>query len=431
MLFVTLRKVFKRMLVLKDSLRFEVMSKKFLLVLDDIWEEEENDKIKWENVLAPLAFGSLGSKILITTLIDSVALMIANVIKKKETLRLEGLEEDECLQLRNSHAFADVENLGDHKKLRSIAGEIAKKLLGSPLAAKVIGGVLNSDFDEKLGQNDIFPILRLSYMFLPKHLQNCFAFCCILPQDHWLDIGDLVRMWIASGFILPPCIRGEAGRILEEVKKSFFNKIQFQHITYCKMHDLLHELAQFISAQECFRVVRDEELFFTIPKTIQHLSVDTNNLKVLKKIGKFKILRTLYFIEKHPSLYIYALCLKMMPEAIGYLILFHLLGGFPSLSLCTLETCQKDDSDCVFASLEVLHIERLEALEDWLDSTLAAEDDRLFACLIELYLKDCPKLQDGRLARIGMRCCGYCVVHHHPVALPLDGTLCPFSALPL
>ncbi|KAL0919593.1 hypothetical protein M5K25_011696 [Dendrobium thyrsiflorum] len=624
--------------VLQDSLRLEVMSKKFLLVLDDIWEdEEENDKIKWENVLAPLAFGSLGSKILITTRMDSVALLIAKVIKKKKkTLRLEGLEEDECLQLLNSHAFADVENPGDHKKLRSIAGEIAKKLLGSPLAAKVIGAVLNSSFDEshwakvlnskflsaELGQNDIIPILRLSYMFLPKHLQNCFAFCCIFPQDHWFDKDDLVRMWIASGFILPPCIRGEAvedigGRYFDVlVKKSFFDKIQFQHITYYKMHDLLHQLAQFVSAQECFRLVGDEELLFTIPETIRHLSVDTSNLKVLKKIGKFKNLRTLYLYYKEDDqdfddvltqifkvsksirlLNIYAPCLKMIPEAIGYLIhlrylnifqtllprslsnLYHLqfviyesgqliphnflprdmndltnmhymqlpwddfsgmhrignlnslqqLDGFyvknengfrivelehmnelrqlrikllenvkdakeacraklydkrnltdlslewgeirnildtdldekvldnlrphnklrklrinaymgarsaiwmnedhliSNLECIQLDCClewqtlppfgrlpflkslylenmpkvkqldnkfQRNDSDCVFASLEVLHIERLEALEDWFDSTLAAADDRLFPCLIELYLKDCPKLQE-------------------------------------
>ncbi|KAH0463633.1 hypothetical protein IEQ34_008215 [Dendrobium chrysotoxum] len=43
---------------------------------------------------------------------------VAKVIKKKETLRLEGLEEDESLQLLNSHAFADVENPGAHKKTK-------------------------------------------------------------------------------------------------------------------------------------------------------------------------------------------------------------------------------------------------------------------------------------------------------------------------
>ncbi|KAI0514162.1 hypothetical protein KFK09_010196 [Dendrobium nobile] len=45
---------------LQNSLEEEVMSKKFLLVLDDIWEEdEEKDKSKWEDVLAPLASGVL------------------------------------------------------------------------------------------------------------------------------------------------------------------------------------------------------------------------------------------------------------------------------------------------------------------------------------------------------------------------------------
>ncbi|XP_020698480.1 putative disease resistance protein RGA3 [Dendrobium catenatum] len=97
---------------LQNSLRIEIMSQKFLLVLDDIWEEdEEKDKSKLEDVLAPLASGGFGSKILVTTRTESVTLMFAKVIKKmKEIVKLEGLEEDECLQLHNSHAFAGVEN---------------------------------------------------------------------------------------------------------------------------------------------------------------------------------------------------------------------------------------------------------------------------------------------------------------------------------
>ncbi|XP_020680840.2 putative disease resistance protein RGA3, partial [Dendrobium catenatum] len=182
---------------LQGGLKEEVMSKKFLLVLDDIWEEdEEKDKRKWEDVLAPLACGGFGSKILVTTRTESVALMFAKVIKKEgKIVKLEGLEEDDCLQLLNSHAFAGVENPhDDHKKLRAIAGEIVKKLLGSPLAAKVIGGVLKENLDERhwrtvlesnlLDQNSIHSILRLSYIVLPNHLQNCFAFCCMFPQDH-------------------------------------------------------------------------------------------------------------------------------------------------------------------------------------------------------------------------------------------------------
>ncbi|PKU83877.1 disease resistance protein RGA2-like [Dendrobium catenatum] len=97
------------LVALQRRLEEEVMCKKFLLVLDDIWEEdEEKNKSKWEDVLAPLASGGFGSKILVTTRTDSVALMFEKVIKKKkEIVKLEGLEEDACLQLLNSHAFAE------------------------------------------------------------------------------------------------------------------------------------------------------------------------------------------------------------------------------------------------------------------------------------------------------------------------------------
>ncbi|KAI0514205.1 hypothetical protein KFK09_010240 [Dendrobium nobile] len=161
------------------------MAKKFLLVLGDICEnDEKQDKSKWEE-LGPWAYGSFGSGILVITRMDSVVLTIAKVIKKnKETFKLQGLEEDQCLKLLNSHVFAVVENPNDYKRLRSIAGERVKELSGSPLAVKVSGDVLNSSLVErhwtkvlnidfvspKLGQDDIFHILRLSCMFLPKHL---------------------------------------------------------------------------------------------------------------------------------------------------------------------------------------------------------------------------------------------------------------------
>ncbi|KAL0920715.1 hypothetical protein M5K25_009877 [Dendrobium thyrsiflorum] len=497
---------------------------------------------------------------------DSVALMIAKVIKKKKKkLRLEGLEEDECLQLLNSHAFADVENPGDHKKLRSIAGEIAKKLLGSPLAAKVIGGVLNSSFDEshwakvlnskflnaELDQNDIFPILRLSYMFLPKHLQNCFAFCCIFPQDHWFDKDDLVRMWIASGFILPPCIRGEA---VEDIggswHSSFLHKnaldllvmkscfLQFLkrfdtvkvsksirllniyapclkmipeaigyliHLRYLNifqtflprslsnlyhlqfviyesgqliphnflprdMNDLtnmhymqlpwddfsgMHRIGNLNSLQQLdgfyvrnengFRIVELEHM-----NELRQLRIKLlENVKDAKEACRAKLYdkrnlidlslewgeirniidteldeKVLDNLRPHNKLRKLRINAYMGARSAIWMNEDHLISNLEHIQLdCCLEwqtlppfgwlpflkslylenmpkvkqldnKFQRDDSDCVFASLEVLHIERLEALEDWFDSTLAAADDRLFPCLIELYLKDCPKLQE-------------------------------------
>ncbi|PKU61770.1 Disease resistance protein RGA2 [Dendrobium catenatum] len=123
---------------LQNSLRTEIMSKKFLLVLDDICEEEENrDMSKWEKLLTHMAHGKIGSRILVTTRMDSVAMKIAKVIQKKTVkFTLEGFEEDQCLRLLNLHAFGIENPPDDHKKLSAIAGEMVKKLLGSPLVSK-------------------------------------------------------------------------------------------------------------------------------------------------------------------------------------------------------------------------------------------------------------------------------------------------------
>ncbi|KAI0496777.1 hypothetical protein KFK09_023101 [Dendrobium nobile] len=337
---------------LQGDLKEQLKSKKFLLMLDDIWvKDEEKDKSKWENVLTPLASGGFGSKILVTTRTDSVALMFAEVIQKEvEKVKLESLEEDECLQLLNFHAFAGVENPpGDHKKLRAIAGEIVKKLLGSPLAAKVIGGVLKNNLDERhwstvlesnlLDQNSINSILRLSYIVLPNHLQNCFAFCCMFPQDHAYDKDDLVRMWIALGFIQP-----SQGTIMEDiggryfdvlVKKNLIDKVGDNY----KMHDLIHESASKFFAQKYGKLVVDEESSLNqISETIRHLSVQTTNLDILRKIEKFKHLHSLFLFYEDSNqdlgsalieiceasrclrlLYIRTDELEMIPEEIRYL----------------------------------------------------------------------------------------------------------------
>ncbi|KAL0920668.1 hypothetical protein M5K25_009823 [Dendrobium thyrsiflorum] len=106
-------------------------------------------------------------------------------------------------------------------------------------------------------------ILRPSYMVLPKHLRNCFAFGCMFQQDHTYDKDDLVRKWIVLGFIQP-----SQGMIMEDigrryfddmVNRSFFNKVGDGY----KIHDLMHELASKIFREECGK----------LSETIRHLPV--------------------------------------------------------------------------------------------------------------------------------------------------------------
>ncbi|KAL0920674.1 hypothetical protein M5K25_009831 [Dendrobium thyrsiflorum] len=294
---------------LQNLLENTVRSKKFLLVLDDIWKEEENSDIsKWESVFAPLADGAFGSKILVTTRMASVAMMMENVIKKKtEIFTLKGLKDDECLELLKSHAFSGVENPNDHNISR-----VVKKLSGYPLAAKVIGCDIKSKIDEgrrmtipernfsitSLGKNYIYSIIRPSYIFLSNPLRNCFAFCCLFPQDYLFDKDDLVRMWIALGLIQPPhdqedTMEDIGGRYFDDlVRNSFFDKVEDSPCY--KMHVLLHETGSKFYPHEYSRVMDDEKLPPEISETIRHLYIQTINPDILREIGKVKYLHSLF-----------------------------------------------------------------------------------------------------------------------------------------
>ncbi|XP_020095103.1 disease resistance protein RGA2-like [Ananas comosus] len=300
----------KKLNTIQEILKEKLISKKFLLVLDDVWND---DKIlEWDKLVAPLKFGKKGSKILLTTRMDSVANTVARVLQgKKESLKLSGLKEDDFILLFNKHAFAG-ENIDDHKNLQLIGQQIARKLGGCPLAAKILGGYLNSCMDEKCwrrilnenflnlkeSEDNIRMILRLSYHHLPTSLQICFRYCSIFPEDHEFEKNELIRMWIGSGLIKKPI---HEKRSLEDIGEEYINHLARKSLFDIKiseygsnrkqryvMHDLLHDLAQLVSSGECLGIEGDGS--GDIPKTIRHIYVNKVNPHM---ISHLKNLRTL------------------------------------------------------------------------------------------------------------------------------------------
>ncbi|XP_020098957.1 putative disease resistance protein RGA3 [Ananas comosus] len=308
----------KSLHALHENLKQKLTSKRFLLILDDVWNDDK--MTEWEKLVAPLKFGQRGSKILLTTRMGSVADMAAKMMKcKRESLNLNELEESDYMSLFNKHAFLDV-NPDDYKNLQPIGKQIAKKLGGCPLAIKVMGGMLNSCMDYKYwkkileedimklqpGKSNIMTILRLSYDHLSTNLQLCFRYCSLFPQDYMFKKRILVDMWIGSGLI-PQSICGEQRP--EDIGNEYLDLLTRKSFFTCKtsedwlkiykhyfMHDLLHDLANSISLGECIRGGGD-----TIPQTVRHLSVEMVNLLSIREISNLKNVRTLVISVKEDN----------------------------------------------------------------------------------------------------------------------------------
>ena len=79
---------------LKESL----FGKKFLLVLDDDWNENYRE---WDVLPKPFRFGTRGSKIIVTTSNPSVA----SIVQTVPTYHLKELIDEDCWRLLAKHAF--------------------------------------------------------------------------------------------------------------------------------------------------------------------------------------------------------------------------------------------------------------------------------------------------------------------------------------
>ena len=69
-------------------------------------------------------------------------------------------------------------------------------------------------------------ILALSYNDLPYHLKTCLLHLSLFPEDYEIKRDQLVRRWIAEGFITI-----EGGHDMEEIGECYFNDLINRSIT--------------------------------------------------------------------------------------------------------------------------------------------------------------------------------------------------------
>nr|XP_019702558.1 putative disease resistance protein RGA3 isoform X2 [Elaeis guineensis]XP_019702559.1 putative disease resistance protein RGA3 isoform X1 [Elaeis guineensis] len=258
---------------LQNALEEKVKKKRVLLVLDDVWNEQQN---LWESLRIPFV-GAETVQIIVTCRNDSVAQIMQTVCSYYPDYLSEG---DSWLLFKH-HAFGgqiSEEQLG----LVDIGKRIVEKCSGLPLAVKTIGSLLRHLRDEDSWMevlqsaiweldknNETLASLRLSYNRMPAHLKPCFVYTSMFPKDYVFDKDVLVRLWMAQGFITL-----EGRRRMEEIGHDYFNDLQrrsfFDSFYFgFKMHDMIHDLAKSIAGNECCAVMDKKLPGF--PDQVRHL----------------------------------------------------------------------------------------------------------------------------------------------------------------
>ncbi|XP_045793320.1 disease resistance protein RGA2-like isoform X2 [Trifolium pratense] len=292
---------------LQICLRHKLYGQKFILVLDDIWND---DRAKWIELTDLINVGAAESKIIVTTRSNSIASMMGTV----SPYVLEGLSLDNCLSLFVKWAFKD----GDEEKysnLVEIGKEIVKKCAGVPLAVRTLGSSLFSKYDLnkwifvrdheiwKLEQkkDDILPALKLSYDEMPSYLRQCFAYFSLFPKNDAIIVINITTLWIALGLVESTNESEELEHIAREYIHELHSRSFLQDFTdkgdlsFFKMHDLIHDLALYV-AKEKFVIVDSNNR--NMSEQARHLSIIENDSLDRVLFSKSKSVRTILFPVK-------------------------------------------------------------------------------------------------------------------------------------
>ncbi|WOL07181.1 hypothetical protein Cni_G15919 [Canna indica] len=248
---------------LQRELRKKLSGKRYLLVLDDVWQER---CLEWETLKNFLYSGAQGSKIIVTTRIEAVAYFMAT----SAPYRLQGITDDDCWSLVRQYALTGDRNVSfDLVGYRMYA---VNKCKGLPLAAITLGHMLFRETDRnKWGailqstawefpgaDRNIMNAVSLSYQHLPQYLKPCFAYFSIIPKGYEFEKEFIIQLWIAQNFI-----RSQWREQMEDIGSDYFDSLmqssffQYSHYDHKSrrhryiMHDVVHGFAQHIAAEEC------------------------------------------------------------------------------------------------------------------------------------------------------------------------------------
>lgn len=325
---------------LGNMLKSYLEGKRYLVVIDDIWRIED-----WNSLQAFFPKEMNGSRIMLTTRNRTVA---KEADPGCEPHMLRYLTEEEGWELLSKKAFPKGLGHDCPNHLEEVGRKIVGKCKGLPLAVVVLGGLLSTrdqsiyEWEKVLKsiswqwterENAISRILHLSYSDLPYYLKSCFLHFGVYPEDSIIPVTELVRIWVAEGFIeergdetmeevAEDCLWELTQRSMIQVAQRSING----RIKKCRIHDLLRDLAIKEAKEDAFLHVYGN-VDSALPTTARRLSINHHGIgKYIHLNRSSKHLRSLYCFTEY-SEWLEKAELKPIHETFKFLRVMHLDGA--------------------------------------------------------------------------------------------------------
>ncbi|XP_040972479.1 putative disease resistance protein At5g05400 [Gossypium hirsutum] len=239
---------------------------KVLIILDDMW-----NKVHLKDIGIPLNENGKGCKIILTTRL----LKVCESMECQVFVPIDVLDDDEAWTL-----FRMKANLNERvsRDILEEAEKVAKECKGLPVAIVTLATALESTKTRKgwevarkklessrlveignIGEEEknAYLCIKMSYEHLKKETnQKCFLLCALYPEDHSINVEDLVRYaWCLELF-------GKADSI-EEVRIQVLGAIDYlkdsslllkdgdgDGARNVKLHDIVRDVALWIASEE-------------------------------------------------------------------------------------------------------------------------------------------------------------------------------------
>ncbi|XWS13138.1 hypothetical protein CRYUN_Cryun36dG0011900 [Craigia yunnanensis] len=228
--------------------------KKFLLLLDDVWERMDLEEVG----IPDPSLGNGCALILATRNLE-----VCNDMHLINVIKVETVSKEEAWEL-----FCEqVGGIINAPDIHSFAQGIVKRCGGLPLLIIVTGRALSGEEDIVAWEqafrqfsgayrgvrdcNDIIQLLKFSFDRLKVHdLQSCFLHCALFAEDQEVNISEFVKYSIQEGLITGSTTEAyKRGHdiVTVLVHASLLESINNHSI---KMHDMMRDLALRILSQE-------------------------------------------------------------------------------------------------------------------------------------------------------------------------------------